>query len=121
MFCPIALNQKNALFAGNNAGIENWAVIASLIETCKLNAVDPHGWLTMTLTDIAGGAHAAHNITDLFPWNYTLPKCDRYTAYSFLRPFQSHSDNHTTKSSTLVEAADTKKPAQTVKWNKLYT
>ncbi|MBU1316308.1 MAG: IS66 family transposase, partial [Alphaproteobacteria bacterium] len=42
---PIALNRKNALFAGHDAGAENWAVIASLIETCKLNGVDPYAWL----------------------------------------------------------------------------
>jgi transposase len=36
---PIALNRKNSLFAGHDAGAENWATIASLIETCKLNAV----------------------------------------------------------------------------------
>jgi len=34
---PIALNRKNALFAGHDTGAENWAVIASLIETCKMN------------------------------------------------------------------------------------
>ena len=34
---PIALNRKNALFAGSDGGGEHWAVIASLIETCKLN------------------------------------------------------------------------------------
>lgn len=50
---PIALNRKNALFAGHDVGAENWAVIASLIETCKLNAVDPHAWLDRTLTAIA--------------------------------------------------------------------
>lgn len=38
---PIALNRKNALFAGSDGGAEHWAVIASLIETCKLNGVDP--------------------------------------------------------------------------------
>jgi hypothetical protein len=38
---PIALNRKNALFAGFDGGGEHWAVIASLIETCKLNGVDP--------------------------------------------------------------------------------
>ncbi len=38
---PIALNRKNALFAGHDADAENWGTIASLIETCKLNAVDP--------------------------------------------------------------------------------
>jgi hypothetical protein len=66
---PIALNRKNALFAGHDAGAENWAVIASLIETCKLNAVDPHAWLTATLSAIAGG-HKQSRITDLLPWNY---------------------------------------------------
>jgi hypothetical protein len=38
---PIALNRKNALFAGSDAGGEHWAVVASLIETCKLNGVEP--------------------------------------------------------------------------------
>ncbi len=52
---PIALNRKNALFAGHDAGAENWAVIASLIETCKMNGVDPHAWLTATLTAIVRG------------------------------------------------------------------
>jgi hypothetical protein len=66
---PITLNWKNALFAGHDAGAENWAVIASLIETCKLNAVDPHAWLATTLSSIAGG-HMQNNIADLMPWNY---------------------------------------------------
>lgn len=38
---PIALNRKNALFAGSDGGAEHWAIIASLVETCKLNDVDP--------------------------------------------------------------------------------
>ena len=37
---PIALNRKNALFAGHDAGAANWATIASLVETCKLNAIE---------------------------------------------------------------------------------
>lgn len=37
---PIALNRKNALFAGHDTGAKNWAVIASLIETCKLNGIE---------------------------------------------------------------------------------
>jgi len=37
---PIALNRKNALFAGSDGGAEHWAIIASLIETCKLNDID---------------------------------------------------------------------------------
>ena len=38
---PIALSRKNALFAGSDKGGVHWGVIASLIETCKLNDVDP--------------------------------------------------------------------------------
>jgi transposase len=68
---PIALNRKNALFAGHDAGANNWAVIASLIETCKMNGVDPHAWLTATLTAIVKG-HKQNQIDDLLPWNYAL-------------------------------------------------
>ncbi len=42
---PIALNRKNALFAGHDAGAENWACLASLVETCKLHGVDPQAYL----------------------------------------------------------------------------
>lgn len=66
---PIALNRKNTLFAGHDAGAENWAVIASLIEACKMNNVDPHAWLTTTLTAIVNG-HKQSRIQDLLPWNY---------------------------------------------------
>ena len=68
---PIALNRKNALFAGHDAGAENWAAIASLIETCKLNAVDPHAWLAKTLKAIVDG-HPQSQIADLLPWNYPV-------------------------------------------------
>src|SRR5204863_7714577 len=42
---PIALGRKNHLFAGSDGGGEQWAVIASLVETCKMNAVDPRAYL----------------------------------------------------------------------------
>lgn len=67
---PIALNRKNALFAGHDAGAQNWAVIASLIETCKLNGIKPHGYLSDTLTAIAQG-HKQADVKELLPWNYT--------------------------------------------------
>ncbi|SOC21689.1 transposase IS66-like protein, partial [Rhodobacter sp. JA431] len=59
----------NALFAGHDAGAENWAVIASLIETCKMNGVDPQAWLSSTLNAIVQG-HKQSLINDLLPWNY---------------------------------------------------
>ena len=57
------------LFAGHDDGATNWGVIASLIETCKLNSVDPHAYLTDTVTAIVAG-HKQSQINDLLPWNY---------------------------------------------------
>lgn len=67
---PIALNRKNALFAGSDEGGASWAIIASLIETCKLNSVNPHAWLADTLTKLVN-RWPASRIDDLMPWAYT--------------------------------------------------
>ena len=66
---PIALNRKNALLAGSDGGAEHWATIASLIETCKLNDVDPLAYLTDVLTRIVNG-HPNSDIDQLLPWAY---------------------------------------------------
>jgi transposase len=66
---PIALNRKNALFAGSDGGAEHWAVVASLIETCKLNDVDPLAYLTDVLIRIVSG-HPNSEIDQLLPWAY---------------------------------------------------
>jgi transposase len=67
---PIALNRKNALFAGHDAGAENWACLASMIETCKLNGVDPQAYLTDVLTRLVNLWPAAR-IDELMPWAWT--------------------------------------------------
>ena len=64
---PLALNRKNALFAGSDEGGDNWAVIATLIENCKLSSVNPHTWLTQTLEKLANG-HPANSVGELMPW-----------------------------------------------------
>src|SRR3984957_7104160 len=66
---PIALSRKNALFAGSDGGAEHWATVASLIETCKLNDVDPLAYLTNVLTRIVNG-HSNRDIDQLLPWAY---------------------------------------------------
>ncbi len=66
---PIALSRKNALFAGSDGGGEDWAVIASLIESCKLCGVDPHAYLADVLAKIVNG-HPNSAIDDLLPWVY---------------------------------------------------
>ncbi len=52
---PLALTRKNALFAGSDRGGEHWAIIASLVETCKLCGVDPQAYLADVLSRIATG------------------------------------------------------------------
>ena len=66
---PIVLNRKNALFAGHDEGGRTWARIASLIETCKLNNVEPYAYLKATLEAIAAG-HPAARIDELIPWKF---------------------------------------------------
>jgi transposase len=66
---PIALNRKNALFAGSDGGGEHWAIVASLIETCKLNGIDPQAYLADVITKIVNG-HPNSQIDDLLPWAY---------------------------------------------------
>ena len=67
---PLALNRKNALFAGHDEGAAAWARIASLIETAKMNGVNPHAYLKATLEAIAAG-HPASDIDRLLPWAFT--------------------------------------------------
>ncbi|MCY3920271.1 MAG: IS66 family transposase [Chloroflexi bacterium] len=66
---PVALNRKNALFAGHDEGAAAWGRIASLIETAKLNGVNPHAWLRATLEAIAAG-HPNSRLDELLPWNF---------------------------------------------------
>ena len=65
----MALTRKNALFAGFDGGAEHWAVVASLIETCKLNGIDPLAYLTDAITRIVNG-HPNSQLNELMPWAY---------------------------------------------------
>ena len=49
---PVALGRKNALFAGADSGGRHWAIVATLIQTAKLNDVEPLAWLTDALQRI---------------------------------------------------------------------
>ena len=64
----IAIGRKAWLFAGSERGGERAAAMFTLIETAKLNGVDPQAWLADVLARIAD-----HRITDLaalLPWNW---------------------------------------------------
>jgi transposase len=66
---PIALNRKNALFAGSDEGAENWAMLASLIETCKLHGVNPEAYLTDVLTRLVNNWPNSR-LAELTPWGW---------------------------------------------------
>ena len=67
----IALGRKSWLFVGSDRGGERAAVMLTLIQTARLNDVDPQAWLADVLAKIAD-----HKITDLaalLPWNWRSP------------------------------------------------
>jgi transposase len=66
---PVALSRKNSLFAGSDEGGENWACLASLIETCKLNGVNPQAYFEDLLTRLVNGWPQS-SIDELMPWHW---------------------------------------------------
>jgi len=65
----IALGRKNYLFAGSDTGGDRAAAIYSLIETAKLNGLDPEAYLRNVLTRIAD--HKINRVAELLPWNWS--------------------------------------------------
>ena len=65
---PVAIGRKNWMFAGSQRGGNSMAIAFTLIETAKLNKVDPQAWLTWVLERIAD--HKINRLDELMPWNY---------------------------------------------------
>ena len=65
---PVAIGRKNWMFAGSPRGGKAMAIAYTLIETAKLNNVDPQAWLTSVLAQIAD--HKINRIDELMPWRY---------------------------------------------------
>jgi transposase len=64
---PLVLSRKNALFASGDDGGARWSAIASLVETCKLNDVDPLRYFTDLLSRLVNGWPNSR-IDELMPW-----------------------------------------------------
>lgn len=69
----IAVGRKNWMFAGADCGGERAAAMYSLLETAKLNGVNPQEWLADVL-DRIGKGHPINRIDELLPWNWATPQ-----------------------------------------------
>jgi hypothetical protein len=74
----IAITRKNYLFAGSDAGGRRAAAIYSLIESAKLNGLNPQHYLADVLARIAD--HPARHIAELLPWHWKPVVVDRAAA-----------------------------------------
>jgi transposase len=70
---PQALTRKNALFAGHDDGAENWAILASLIETCKLHGINPQAYLADVLTRLVN-LWPNDRLDELTPWAWAVAR-----------------------------------------------
>ena len=70
---PVVLSRKNALFASGDDGGMRWAAVASLVETCKLNGVDPQRYFSDVLTRLVNGWPQTR-IDELMPWHWATAK-----------------------------------------------
>ncbi len=64
---PVALGRKNHLFAGSDGGGARWAIVCSLIETAKMNGVEPYAYLHDVLQRMVDG-HPVNRLDELLPW-----------------------------------------------------
>ncbi len=68
---PVALGRRNSLFAGSAGGAQTWAILASLVNTARLNGHDPFGYLHDVLERIVSGRTKIHQLDELLAWNWT--------------------------------------------------
>jgi transposase len=77
---PIALGRKNALFAGSENGARTWAILASLINTAKLNDLDPQTYLADVLERIISGRTPVNRLDELLAWNWKAARATMASA-----------------------------------------
>jgi transposase len=70
---PVTITRKNSLFAGSDAGARRWAIANTLIQSCKLNDVEPLAYLTDVLQRIVSGRTKSRDLNALLPWNWRSP------------------------------------------------
>jgi transposase len=74
----LALGRKSWLFAGSDRGADRAAIMYTLIQSAKLNGVDPQAWLADVLARISD--HKINDLAALLPWNWTAEHASRKLA-----------------------------------------
>ena len=74
----VAVGRRNLTFAGSDAGGNRAAAVYTLIETCKMNDVDPQAWLADVLARLPD--HPANRVADLLPWNWKATRQSKAAA-----------------------------------------
>jgi hypothetical protein len=77
---PIALGRKNHLFAGDDGGAETWAILASLLQTARLNDLDPSVYFQDVVEKIVSGKVKATDLDRLLAWNWKAERAAQDTA-----------------------------------------
>lgn len=67
---PISIGKKNSLFSGDEGGGETWAILSSLVNTAKLNGLDPETYLTDVLERMVSGRTTNDRLHELLAWNW---------------------------------------------------
>ena len=65
----IAVTRKNFLFLGSEAGGERAAILYTVLESARLNGLDPEGYLADVIARLAQG-HPINRLNELLPWNW---------------------------------------------------
>jgi transposase len=71
---PLRTSETRHYVPGSDSGGEHWALVATLIQTAKLNKLDPLAWLTDVLERIVSGQTKRNELHTLLPWNWK-PAC----------------------------------------------
>ncbi len=76
----IATTRKNALFAGADSGARSWAIFTSLIQSARMNGLNPFEYLKDVLEHIVSGDVKAHQLECLLPWTWKAHRTGHQTA-----------------------------------------
>ena len=66
----IAIGKRNSLFCGDEGGGRTWAILSTLLQTARLNDIDPELWLIDVLERVVSGATTNDRLAELLAWNW---------------------------------------------------